>query len=37
LFNVKGVEKKMKKIIKANKLPDLSKYKNFSDFFGNDH
>ncbi|CAD8191193.1 unnamed protein product [Paramecium octaurelia] len=36
-FNLKGIDKKMKKIIKANKLPNLSKYNSFSDFLQNNH
>ncbi len=37
LFSVKGIDRKMKKIIKANKLPNLNKYNSFSDFLGQNH
>lgn len=31
-YNLKGIDKNIKKIIKANKLPNLAKYNSFQDF-----
>lgn len=36
-FNPKGIDKKIKKIIKAQKLPNLAKYSSFQDFLQTGH
>lgn len=37
IYNLKGIDKKMKKIIKASKMPNLAGYQNFSDFLTKGH
>ena len=34
-YNIKGIDKKMKKIIKANKSLNLSNYNSFADYLQN--